>query len=83
LIIGWTLIGWALVRIASIGLTLPLVGVVSIRLTLIGVALIVSSRNSRINLRLRVSKRHRQHCQHRKIFHVSHMKPLFQTRQKP
>jgi hypothetical protein len=75
LIIGWTLIGWTLIGIASISLTLPLVGVVSIGLTLVGVAPVVSSRNSRFHLRLRVRKRHRQHCQQRKIFHVSHMNP--------
>lgn len=81
--VGIALIGWPLVRIASISLTLPLIGVVSIGLTLVVVALIVSSGNSRFNLRLRVSKRHRQHCQQRKMFHVSHMNPCSRPAKTP
>jgi hypothetical protein len=57
------LIGWTLVRVTSIGLTLV-------------VTLIVSSRSSRINLRLRVRKRQHQHCQQRQVFHVAHISPL-------
>lgn len=62
-LIGWALIGWTLVRVTSIGLTLV-------------VTLIVSSRSSRIDLRLRVRKRQHQHCQQRQVFHVAHISPL-------
>ncbi len=61
------LIGWALISLALIGVT-------AIGLTLV-VALIVSGRNSRINLRLRIRKRQHQHCQRRQIFHVAHIEP--------
>jgi hypothetical protein len=57
------LIGWTLVRVTSISLTLV-------------VTLIVSSRSSRIDLRLRVRKRQHQHCHQRQVFHVAHISPL-------
>jgi hypothetical protein len=57
------LIGWTLVGVTSIGLTLVVI-------------LIVSSRSSRIDLRLRVRKRQDQHCQQRQVFHVAHISPL-------
>ena len=66
-------IPWAGVRL--IGIAPVRIALVLVRLVLVGVTRIVSRRNSRFNLRLRVSKRQRQHCQQRKIFHVSHMNP--------
>jgi hypothetical protein len=45
---------------------LALIGVTAIGLTLV-VALIVSGRNSRINLRLGIRQRQHQHCHQRQI----------------
>ena len=53
-----------IITLVGIALVCILVGVALVCI-LVGIALVVSGANSRFNLRLRVSKRHRQDCQQR------------------
>jgi hypothetical protein len=52
----------------------PWVGIALV-IALIGVTLVVSDRNSCLNLRLRIGKRQHQHCQQRNVSQITHMNP--------
>jgi hypothetical protein len=49
---------------------------IALVITLVGVGLVVSDRNSCLNLRLRVRNRQHQHSQQRNISQITHMNPL-------
>jgi hypothetical protein len=61
-----------IITLVGIALVCILVGIALVCI-LVGIALVVSGANSRFNLRLRVSKRHRQDCQQRNISQITHI----------